>query len=251
MYAKIYQGEYISKLNTGRLHGPEMRAKMSDITKGKVVVLRPDGHRVRVSVDDHRYLSGEYVFYRTGSKHTDETKERMSDNGIKDRRLYNDGVSTIYLYSDDDIPTGFIKGALPEYKNTASKRFSGKTYYYNASLNKHIRVSEGDPVPEGYIHGRHFDVNPTIYAAKLKQVTDLIERRNARVLPEDLKPHHAPPCGTGAAKASVYLYDNLMFASKSLVFRKYGKLPSDIKKIPLLEFDYLHHVELGYNVYHG
>ena len=46
---------------------------------------------------------------RKGRKHLEETKEKISKNGVKGRHWYNNGVINKYEYS---CPEGFVKGRL-------------------------------------------------------------------------------------------------------------------------------------------
>lgn len=49
-----------------------------------------------VNKNDKRYISGELVFYRTGTKHKNSTKEKMRKNGIKNRTVYHDENDTLF-----------------------------------------------------------------------------------------------------------------------------------------------------------
>lgn len=76
-YGRKHMAEQSSIMNTGRIKSEINRKAISARTKNTVVVRDSFGEMSRVSRDDPRYISGELVFYRTGSKHTEETKRRM------------------------------------------------------------------------------------------------------------------------------------------------------------------------------
>lgn len=101
--ARKYISKSISRLNRGRKHSDESKKIMSKQRINTVIVRDKDNNLFRCSVNDPRYVSGEYVFYRNGYKHTEETKELMSKNGISGKKAYYDKNNNIvYRFDGDD-----------------------------------------------------------------------------------------------------------------------------------------------------
>ena len=113
--ARQYISVVISKSNSGRKKTMKELEQISKRTKNTVIVRDKDGNIFRVSANDPRYLSGELVFHRTGYKHKDSTKEKISNNGIKGGKVYHNKHTNklIYLRENEIVPPDFVKG-LPE-----------------------------------------------------------------------------------------------------------------------------------------
>jgi len=90
--------------------------------------------------------------YKKGSKHSEETRKKMSENGIKGRLKYHNGKDIIFIKENEIIPEGFIPGELPEKAVKASNKMKKKRSYYNPVTKECIRI-EGEP-PHGFIKGR-------------------------------------------------------------------------------------------------
>lgn len=71
-----YVSETVSNTNKGRKHQNSTSKPM----KGKVTVRDSEGKTFSVPIDDPRYISGEFKFYRVGFKHKEETKARISES---------------------------------------------------------------------------------------------------------------------------------------------------------------------------
>lgn len=74
---RIKLSRIISKSNKGRTRSPEVIEEISKRFKGTVLVRDSLGKISRVKINDSRYLSGELVFIRTGTKHSKETRQKM------------------------------------------------------------------------------------------------------------------------------------------------------------------------------
>ncbi len=116
-YARKYQSEQISRINTGRVKSKENREGISKRTKGTVVVKDINDRKFRVSVDDERYLSGELVFYRKGSKHTEETILKMKESSSSGKTPFIKEGKITYLMLEEGIDMG-----LDRYQMSASDR---------------------------------------------------------------------------------------------------------------------------------
>jgi len=116
--ARKYISSAISTSNRGRKRSQSVRDEISKRSTGYVVVKNAIGETFRVAVNDPRYVSGELVYYRTGSSHSHATRSKMSKNGIRGRRLYSNHLTdeTIYLRDGEAIPMGFVQGITPSVK---------------------------------------------------------------------------------------------------------------------------------------
>ena len=116
--ARKYISECIRRCNTGRIHTQEFKDAISKRTKGTIIVKNKNGICSRVSVLDERYLSGELVYYRTGTTLKDSTKYKIGC-GLRNKTgcYYVDSRRMIYLDDNqlhliDNI--NLIKGMPPE-----------------------------------------------------------------------------------------------------------------------------------------
>lgn len=90
--------------------------------------------------------------YKLGSKHSEETRKKIRENGIKGRLKYHNGKDIIFLKKNEIIPKGFIPGELPKKAEKASNTMKKKRSYFNPETNEYIRI-EGN-APSGFIQGR-------------------------------------------------------------------------------------------------
>ncbi len=91
---------------------------ISNQNKGKVTVKNKDGEILSVSTSDERYLSGELVFYRTGTKHKASTIEKMKkDPKIKKKWHYDPVTNIEYIVTADDAKNrNLVLGTSPNHK---------------------------------------------------------------------------------------------------------------------------------------
>lgn len=146
--------ETISKMNTGKKRTNEEKIKSSLFHKNKVVLKDKNNNIIYTTCDDERYKSGELVYYRTGTHHTEQTKKRMSENGIKDHIMVTDGKNIKYVKTMDECPIGYYKGAPSEISERQSKYFSGKTFIYNEITGERKRWDINTPLPDGFVKQR-------------------------------------------------------------------------------------------------
>ena len=95
---------------------------LKHLSSGKVTVKDKDGNCYSVSTNDPRYLSGELKPSRTGKKHTDETKRKMSETKRKNKShsgernsqygtmWITNGIENKKIKKDIKIPEGWSKG---------------------------------------------------------------------------------------------------------------------------------------------
>ena len=147
----------ISESGKGRKMSEENRKKKSAETKGTVIVRYKDdigGDGFRVSVDDERYLSGELVFVNTGNKHSESTRQKMSDNGIKGKNAYNNGVNNIFLREGETVPEGYTYGAMKQ----PNKICTNVKWCHNPATKENIRIEREAEVPEGFVEGKYTEI---------------------------------------------------------------------------------------------
>lgn len=155
--ARKYISDAVSKSNSGRKFTDDHLRLLSEATMNTLVVEDSTGKRMRVSKNDPRYISGELKSYRFGYAHSEETKEKMSQNGIRGRRAYHDPKTKKWLYVKDesDIPEGHIPGMPVHFGERMSNQVRGLRWWSNMSTGETIRIPE-DKIPDGsdWVRGR-------------------------------------------------------------------------------------------------
>ena len=143
----------ISKTNKGRKPSEEARAKTSARTKGTVLVRDTDGNKFRVAVGDERLKTGELIYNSCGHKCSDETKRKMSENGIKGKVcVHNENDELLYVSVEEAYK--YTRGYTDEQKKIRSDAATDFYFYTNEETGKTIRVKKGEEVPSGYIRKR-------------------------------------------------------------------------------------------------
>jgi hypothetical protein len=125
------RAEKISKANTGKSRSKEQKQKQSLAMSGEN---NPNW----------------------GKNHSIETKEKMSKNGIKGRKIcYNEKTGkNIYVRPGELIPNGFLEGAGPVFLEKAKNRKKATKWIRHIETGKCKRIGEFDDIPEGYEEGR-------------------------------------------------------------------------------------------------
>lgn len=177
-YAEFRQkvSKIISKTNKGRKRSEEVKQRQSEQMKGSMTVRDKDGNTYFVGHDDPRVLSGEFVHICVGRKHTEETKRKMSENGIKGRVCVHNENGDILFVSEEDIGN-YRLGFSEERKKICSDASSDFYFYTNEETGKTIRVKKGEEVPSGYIRKREKrggfvgfdDINKNVRAYDIKE----------------------------------------------------------------------------------
>ena len=177
-YAEFRQkvSKIISKTNKGRKPSAEARAKTSARTKGTALVRDTDGNKFRVSVDDERLKSGVLIYNACGHKCSDETKRKMSENGIKGRVCVHNEQGDI-LYVSEEEACKYERGFSEARKRVCVDASTDFYFYTNEETGKTIRVKKGDEVPVGYIRKREKrggfvgfdDINKNVRAYDIKE----------------------------------------------------------------------------------
>ena len=151
--SRKYVSEAISKSNKGRKKTEEEKLSISKRTSGTVIVKNTEGNCFRVPKDDPRYISGEFVFYRTGHKHPEETIQKMKENsGITGKIMCFNEDGEIKYFFEEEIPEGFSKEMPKSHREKLSLSKRGLMWYNNDIEN--IRVKEGNQIPDGFKRGK-------------------------------------------------------------------------------------------------
>jgi hypothetical protein len=149
--------------NKGRKLTASQLEKMSTHMKNKVIVHYPDSDtNFQIDRDDLRYLNGDVILCQVGRIHTDKTKQKMSDNGIKDCiQIYNISKpdKTRFIPNTEDIPQGFDIGN-PSHSSIAVERFTGAHHFYNPTTKESKRFKVTENIPDGFIQTRDGYDNP-------------------------------------------------------------------------------------------
>lgn len=166
----------ISDTNKGRKRSEEEKQRQSEQMRGLMTVRDKDGNTYFVKHNDPRVLSGEFVHICVGRKHTEETKRKMSENGIKGRICVHNEQGEI-LYVPEEESYNYERGYTVEQKKIRSNASSDFYFYTNEEMGKTIRVKKGDEVPVGYIRKREKrggfvgfdDINKNVRAYDIKE----------------------------------------------------------------------------------
>jgi hypothetical protein len=171
--AKLYHAarpaisKAISEANIGQIVTNDHRAKISAVTKNTVVVRDTFGNTYRTSTNDPDYISGDVVYYRTGTFHTTETRLRMSiaaDPSIKGDMYYDENGDQKY-FINGAAPTNYTIGAGPTTGEYTRKNMTGRVFAHNKETRQQIRIFRGAPLPAGFIYGRiNFGKTGNFYA---------------------------------------------------------------------------------------
>ena len=120
--------------------------------ENNILVKNQDGETFYVDKEEFK-IRNDLADAKIGRKHSKETKELMSKNGIKGKYVvYDKDMNSKYIEQGEDIPKGFTKGKPEELKIRQSKIISKKKSWFNPITNESIRI-EGEP-PAGFIKGR-------------------------------------------------------------------------------------------------
>ncbi len=132
VYSRKYISNLISEVNSKRKRTPEEKQFLSEYSKGTLVMKdleNPERGYFRANLDDPNYLSGRYVYYRTGMKHSEETKNKISKNGIKRLNAYIDiDNKTIFLTKEEANKLGLKSGESDISRKNKSLAKKGKMW---------------------------------------------------------------------------------------------------------------------------
>jgi len=190
-----------------------------DFSKGHFACTDIDGNMYYVTKDDDRYKSGEIFSYRTGYKHKNSTKNLISENGIKNRTCYNDGDRNYFFKEGEEIPEGYIKGAIINHDGSHVRDTS---FYHNPITKHNIRVKDGEEIPEGYIKGRIFENKgfDKINDKNLIRVFDIIDFKIMHVRKDCMLKNHS--LSTIDNRYNVYKVKDKYFSSVNAISEYFG-----------------------------
>lgn len=217
--ARKYIANELSKCNTGKIHTEERRKGISERTKNTVIVKSVDnvnGPNFRVSCTDERYISGELVFYRTGSTHSEETIAKMiTNNGLVGKNIYSNELlqTTIYLGPDEEVPLGFVQGPLNKFREDARIKFTQSPFIHNPITGEQRRLQNGNLIPEGFVLGRIFGTENGLSVMNDKskiKVFDLLHHKKMLIYPVDIQPYHVySPANSKAVRIGKYIFESM------------------------------------------
>lgn len=149
---RIKVSKIISETNSGRKMSSEQKQKLSEVNSNRVVVKDKDGNMFVASINDERYKSGELVYYRTGYKHKESTKQKMSENGIKGLHpFYDENSNVVYRKK---CPKGYKKGLPKNFRDKISKSLSNTIHIFNPTTGESLRIQNNKEIPNGFIKMR-------------------------------------------------------------------------------------------------
>lgn len=219
----------IGDANRGRIMSDAQRELMSKNHIGRVNARFNDGTISKVPVDDPRFATGEIVNARVGHKHTDETKQKMSDNGIKGHSPKRINGVVKYKYDDSDLVGADITDVWDDTaRKNMSKKVSNLRWVTENGVSRRVpKEAVGDntstrvfdnPFSKENMRGKKF-----VYCLKAKKKIDVDEREDA---PHWIK--HAEKT------TNVYVYDNVVgvgLVGLEYFRRKFGIKGSKDKKV--------------------
>lgn len=157
-YARQKISKQLSIINSGQWAADDpRRAEMSKRNIGMINTIDPREPNIiiRVSNMDSRYLSGELISVRTGSIHREETKEKMRQNGLRNRRMFTDGGKHIFCHSlEEGYVRGLQLGSTQLHKDKARVRVANSIWVTEMKTGKCRRISEIDFDPLLHEKGR-------------------------------------------------------------------------------------------------
>lgn len=208
--SRIYISGIISKANTGRKMPDYVRNNMIKLHTGKVNARFSDGSVIRVSIDDLRFKTGEIKNARIGYKHNDSTKELMSQNGIKGKTVYNNGIDKIFLSCNDIVPNGYLKGDLDLVKERASDRFTDAKHYHHIITKEQVRSKDhpGDGWVEGRVDG-FMQGNSIMNDPTKVKVFDLVDMKGKLVTKGSELETHISSGNSKMLIAGGYIFESL------------------------------------------
>jgi hypothetical protein len=202
----------IGKSNKGRKRTKDVRDAIGKRTENTIIVFDcndTDRNCFRINKDDEKYDPEIHLFYRTGYKHSEETKLKIGRPGKI--CCYNEETNTIkYVEDVDSIPDGFRIGGGPNQK--ISEYFSNSIWCYNPKTKHQIRIPENE-IPNDYIRGRILENNPGIDKANaMMGVVDIIEQKATKTTVID-KTRHGPESGRSTEKTVVAVFNDKIFTN--------------------------------------
>lgn len=206
--SKMYQefreelSQIISKNNRGIIRTEEQRKKSGAARKGKVnVINRLTGELQFISSQEYQSNKHAYKFLAEGRTHTAETKLKMSENGLKNRKAYThcETGEMIYKCDNDTLSPEWIVGNTQQSK-AAKERFKGDSHWTNAKTGESLRAKECPG--ENWIKKRsNFD---NFFAGKTNCL-DLRTGEQTFIDTSEMQYFHSPKC------SYVYIIDAVIY----------------------------------------
>lgn len=137
-----------------------------------------NGKSVQLNTNDPLVINGEAISIRTHYKHTETTKQKMSDNGIKNKivihNIYTGELK--FINKDEALPENYNYGYNKERSEAISERnkkiFNVKKWITNGVDNKRINVYSESDIPEGWTIGRTLQTKVCEYCGKKLDVAN-------------------------------------------------------------------------------
>lgn len=219
--AREYISGAISRANTGRIFTAEQRKIISLSRQNTLVVKGLDGINYRINKNHDDYKTGKVKSYRCGYRHNEETKIKMSKSG-KGKICYTNGENNLYLRPDVCSPDGFVRGTSEASKLATSISFKDMLWYHDPITKKNKRYKAGETVPCDLVKGRYFSDNPGFRKANtMFNIVDLKNRVCTKV--EKLESFHAPQSGLSTSKTYIYIHNNYIYTSVTMLYNSLWK----------------------------
>ncbi|AWY10344.1 mobile endonuclease [Acinetobacter phage AM101] len=143
MYAEHKQ-EFIEMVREQALQRPPMaqetRDKLRDYGQGKVIATNADtGVRTRIAQEEYYANPEKYVHHMTGTHHSEETKQKMSENGIKGKVCYYNIKTLETRYEDESFAHPEWLRGNPVQAALAHERFKDMLHWTNTVTGESTR----------------------------------------------------------------------------------------------------------------
>ena len=150
------------------------------VSKGKATYVY-NGKNIQLATDDPLVLNGEAVSIRQNYKHTDTTKQKMSENGIKGKiAIHNIETGKVkYIEPNNTLPDGYEYGYCEadreKLKERNSKLFKIFKWITNGIENKRIKILDESDIPKGWHIGRTLQTKTCEWCGKTVDIANFAQ----------------------------------------------------------------------------
>lgn len=103
-----------------------------------------------------RYVPNSRMYENLKKLNSELAKERFTGNqkhNVGKKRAYDPITHEVRMFSENEIPNGWILGNSPEMKKNQSGKNAGKVYYHDPNTKETIALSKDEEIPLGFIKG--------------------------------------------------------------------------------------------------
>ena len=237
-YAREKISQIISESNTGRKMLPHVRENLSKVHKNTVCVRDYTGNKFRVNCDDPRIDSRELTIDQFGRTHTYETKQKMSENGIRGKTAYVGPKGDVKYFTEEEIPEGYVKVHNP--LNISGEQLMESFWAHNPVTGEQKRLKKDESLPHGFKIGRNPEKHrgfDHINSSGQKTILDLVDKKYKLV--EKINPQYQIHFyGHSISSIYVYIHNNsVIVASGNMIKYMYKHFGALLKQLDFCDMD--------------